>query len=473
MTIAFYNRNNHGELLSIVNEQAQRSELLFSSILELLRELIFTALLVAFLIVLSPILTLITVISLALVGFTLRYVLKGVQKYGRRTAQALDEFSRVVSEIVSGIRVIKSFASENREKMRAQEALKNRYHVELCAYRYSSAVLPLTETAGIFVLLIILLSGTTLVNNLNDTTLPVLLTYTLTLLRTLPRVNHFNSLRAQLSLRIGSYETIFYFLSRAGGNMLLDGKNPYVRLNSEIIFENVSFNYSNSSDKVLHNINLKIPKGETTAIVGPSGSGKSTLVDLVMRFHDPSSGIIKIDDTNLRAIRRKDWRRAVAIVSQDTFLFNDTIYSNIAYGCPDAKTEEIIDAAKKAHAFDFIQELENGFETLVGNRGAQLSGGQRQRIAIARAILCNPDVLVLDEATSALDSNSEKIVQDALEDVSQCRTVIVIAHRLSTVVKSNNIIVLQAGIIKEQGSHQQLMMMKGLYYSLYQMQHSS
>ena len=470
LEINFYNHANSGELLSYVNEQAQRSELLFSSILELIREIISTTFLILLLIVLSPQLTLVTVLSLVLVALSLRFLLQGVQRYGRKTALTLDEFSALVSEIVSGIRVIKSFASETREQRRSQQALENRYQAELTAYRYSSAVAPVTETAGIIVLLVILLTGTTILSSSEGTTLPILLTYTLTLLRTLPRVNHLNGLRSQLSLRAGSYETICQFLTSTDGTMLPDGRYPYRTLKTALVFENVMFTYPESSEPVLQGINLRVPKGKTTAIVGSSGSGKSTLIDLITRFYDPSDGTIQIDGTDLKSIQRKSWRRAIALVSQDTFLFNATVYENIAYGRRDATTGEVIDAAKKAYAYDFIQEMPNGFDTIVGNRGARLSGGQRQRIAIARAILCDPDILILDEATSALDSNSERIVQKAIEEASRDRTVIVIAHRLSTIEKANNIVVMQEGAIAEQGTHQQLLAMEGLYYSLYRMQ---
>lgn len=469
LEIHFYNHANSGELLSYVNEQAQRSELLFSSILELIREIISTTFLILLLIVLSPQLTLVTVLSLVLVALSLRFLLQGVQRYGRKTALALDEFSALVSEIIGGIRVIKSFASEKREQRRSQQALENRYQAELTAYRYSSAVAPVTETAGIIVLLVILLTGTTILSSSEGTTLPILLTYTLTLLRTLPRVNHLNSLRSQLSLRAGSYETICQFLTSTDGTMLPDGRYPYKTLKTALIFENVIFNYPESSEPVLRGINLRVPKGQTTAIVGSSGSGKSTLIDLIMRFYDPSDGSIKIDDTDLRSVQRKSWLQAVAAVSQDTFLFNASVSENIAYGRPDATNEEVMDAARKAYAFDFIQELPNGFNTIVGNRGSRLSGGQRQRIAIARAILCDPDILILDEATSALDSNSERIVQKAIEKVSQDRTVIVIAHRLSTIENADNIVVMKEGKIVEQGSHQQLLMMEGVYYFLHHM----
>jgi ABC-type multidrug transport system fused ATPase/permease subunit len=274
-------------------------------------------------------------------------------------------------------------------------------------------------------------------------------------------------MRSQISLLSGSLEAIYNFLSRTSGLHLPDGTQPYEKLKYELAFENVTFTYSSNSEPTLINISLPLKKGTTTAIVGPSGSGKSTLADLVMRFHDPDTGSIKVDGLDLREFKLNSWRQAITMVSQDTFLFNASVRENIGYGCPEATELEILEAAKKAYAYEFVKDLPQGFDTIVGNRGTRLSGGQRQRIAIARAILRNPDILVLDEATSALDSNSERIVQKALEQVSRDRTVMVIAHRLSTIEKANNIVVLCNGRVVEQGTHQELLALQGEYCSLY------
>lgn len=470
LEIPFYTKTGLGEVLSYVNEQAQRSEQLFSRYLEMMRELLIISFLLSFLVVLSPTLTLVTVLSLTIVIVSLKRIIKGIQVHGRQAASAIENFSILIAEMIAGIRVVKSFNAELRELERGKQSLYNRYNAELTAFRFHSAVAPLTETIGIFILLVIIFAGTAILSSSRGATLSILLTYTLTLLRTLPRINHLNGLRSEISLLSGSFDAIQEFLSNTKELSLPDGGQPYQGLKSELVFENLTFTFANNSEPTLNNISFCVPKGKTTAIVGASGSGKSTLVDLVMRFYDPNAGNIRVDNTNLKDLQIGSWRRAIAMVSQDTFLFNASIRNNIAYGCPQKSDFEVIAAAKQAYAYDFIEELPEGFDTIVGNRGTRLSGGQRQRIAIARAILCDPDILILDEATSALDSKSERIVQKAIEEVSRTRTVIVIAHRLSTIEKADNIIVLNNGYLSEQGSHQELLAMGGMYYSLYQSQ---
>lgn len=470
LEMPFYSRANLGELLSYVNEQAQRTETLSSYILEIARDVLVISMLFVLLVSLSPILTLVTVANLAVVALLLRLVIRAVQTYGRQSAQAIEEFSTRVTELVSGIRVVKSFNAESREQQNANQTLHERYSAELSAYRYNSAVVPLTETTGITVLLVLLAVGSVLFPIADGGALPFFLTYMLALLRMLPKVSHINSMRSQLSLLSGSLEKIHAFLTSTANTSLPDGTNNYSRLRAGLAFEDVTFTYPSNSEPTLQGVSLLMPQGKTTAIVGPSGSGKSTLVDLVMRFHDPDSGCITLDGVDLREIRLRSWRQAIAMVSQDTFLFHASVRDNIAYGCPDASEQAIVDAAKKAYAYEFIQELPQGLDTLVGSRGTRLSGGQRQRIAIARAILRDPDILILDEATSALDSNSERIVQKAIEEVSRNRTVIVIAHRLSTIENADNIVVLRDGQVVEQGTHTELIAATAEYWSLYHSQ---
>lgn len=470
LEIPFYTRKSLGEVLSYVNDQAQRSELLFSLYLEVVRNLLIISFLLIFLITLSPILTIVTLASLSLVFLPLILIIKKLQLYSRKAATAIENFSSMIAEIISGIRVVKSYNAELRELERAKQSLHTRYKADLTGYKFYCASSPLTETVGISVLLIIILVGASIFSTSRSTSLSVLLTFTVTLMRVLPKVTLLNSFRAQISLQRGSFETVQEFLSDTSSLKLQDGKKYYQGLNSELVFKNVTFTFPNNSEPTLCDLSFSVEQGKTTAIVGSSGSGKSTLVDLVMRFYDPERGSIQVDGIELKDLQIGSWRRALAMVSQDTFLFNTSVRENITYGRPDATDAEIIAAAKRAYAYEFIQDLPLGFDTLVGNRGTRLSGGQRQRIAIARAILCDPDILILDEATSALDSKSERIVQQALEEISCDRTVIVIAHRLSTIEKADKIVVLQHGEVIEQGTHQELLASQGMYYSLYQFQ---
>lgn len=470
LELAFYSDSKLGQILSYVNEQAQRSETLSSYVLEIVSDFLIILGLLFLLISLSPTLTLVALFSLAIVTLFLRRLINRVQVHGRQTANHIEKFSSIVTEIISGIRVVKGFNAEPRELERTKQSLQERYKAELAAYKYNSAVHPLTETAGISVLLLLLAVGLTLLRGTQDATLPFLLTYTLALLRILPKVSHINGMRSQLSLLSGSLEAIQNFLSRTAELHLPDGTQLYEGIRSSVVFENVTFTFPSNSEPALKEVSFEIKKGTTTAIVGSSGSGKSTLADLVMRFHDPSIGNIKIDGINLREFRISSWRQSIAMVSQDTFLFNTSVRENIAYGSPKATDTQIIEAAKQAYAYEFIQDLPDGFDTVLGDRGTRLSGGQRQRIAIARAILRDPDILILDEATSALDTNSERIVQKALEKVSCDRTVLVIAHRLSTIEKADNIVVLCNGSVVEQGTHQELLEYQGDYWSLYKSQ---
>ena len=455
LELAFYSDSKLGQIISYVNEQAQRSETLSSYILEIISNSLIILALSLLLISLSPTLTLVALFSLVIVTLFLRRVINKVQAHGRQTANHIEKFSSIVTEIISGIRVVKGFNAEPRELERTKKSLQERYEAELAAYKYNSAVQPLTEASGISALLVLLAVGLVLLPGTQSGTLPFLLTYTLALLRILPRVSHINAMRSQLSLLSGSLEAIQNFLSSTAEFHLPDGTQLYQGIRSSVVFENVTFTFPSNSEPALKEVSFEMKKGTTTAIVGPSGSGKSTLADLVMRFHDPNMGNIKIDGIDLREFQVSSWRQSIAMVSQDTFLFNTSVRENVAYGSPKATDTQIIEAAKQAYAYEFIQDLPHGFDT------------------IARAILRDPDILILDEATSALDTNSERIVQKALEKVSCDRTVLVIAHRLSTVEKADNIVVLCNGSVVEQGTHQELQKRQGVYWKLYSFQDSS
>ena len=271
----------------------------------------------------------------------------------------------------------------------------------------------------------------------------------------------------EISVDIPSVGRVFEILEEEPKIIDNENKILFQYFSDNITFENVDFKYKDSDEKILKNINFTVKKGETMAFVGNSGGGKSTLVNLIPRFFDVSNGAIKIDGVNIKDYDVKSLRKNIGIVPQETFLFSGTILQNIKYGKRDATFDEIKEAAKKANAHDFIENLEEGYNTEIGERGVKLSGGQKQRIAIARAILENPQILILDEATSALDNESEKLVQDALEKLMGNKTTFVIAHRLTTIENSDKIVVLQQGEIKEIGTHTELLEKNGLYRSLY------
>ena len=274
----------------------------------------------------------------------------------------------------------------------------------------------------------------------------------------------------ELQNGLASADRVFAIMDIKSDIQDVDNAFKVKDLNSSLSFNDVSFTYGNKDEKVLNNINFKINKGEIFALVGPSGAGKSTLVDLIPRFYDTLSGSIKIDGKDIKDLELKSLRSLMGIVTQETFLFDDTVKANIAYGVENISDDEIKDAAKAANAHEFIQKLPDGYNTIIGERGVSLSGGQKQRIAIARAIVKNPPILILDEATSSLDSESEKHVQSAIENLMSERTVFVIAHRLSTVHNANKILVLENGQIVQEGKHDDLINVDGLYKQLHKMQ---
>jgi subfamily B ATP-binding cassette protein MsbA len=319
------------------------------------------------------------------------------------------------------------------------------------------------------ILLIVFLSRTFFAQQITSLS-AVMLTYLLILLRVLPLISQLNTIRSSFASTASSVEVVADFLRLDNKPLMGNGKIPYTKLQKGIHFKWLSFAYPGHDKLVIKDVNLYIARGTTLALVGSSGAGKSTLVDLLPRFYDPTSGCITIDGVDLRDFDLKSLRKAMGIVSQDTFLFNDTVRKNIGYGRPEATDEEIMIAAKRANAYEFIIKLPQEFDTLIGDRGVMLSGGQRQRLAIARALLQDPEILILDEATSALDTVSERLVQSALDDLSRDRTTLVIAHRLSTVQKADQIAVLDQGRVVEVGNHKELLQKGGFYSRLYAMQ---
>lgn len=296
-----------------------------------------------------------------------------------------------------------------------------------------------------------------------------LLTFFFVLFRLVPFIQDINGTRSFLSTLQGSADNVKKLLLTDHKSYFKNGKLQFRGLQRSVDLVSVDFGYD-TDNLVLHNVTLTIEKGKTTALVGGSGAGKTTLADLIPRFYDVTEGNIYIDEIDVSKFEINSLRRKIAVVSQDTFIFNTSVWNNIAYGIPETSDAEVHEAARLANALEFILEMPEGFDTQLGDRGVRLSGGQRQRIAIARALLRNPEILILDEATSALDSVTERLIQESLEKISVGRTVIAIAHRLSTIIKADKVVVLEQGRIVEQGKYQELLQQRGKFWEYHQMQ---
>ena len=398
---------------------------------------------------------------------TVRKYAKRLKRSGKQRQEALDSLNSKLQETLSGIRVIRAFATEKHEINDFKKKNINLKKIAVKSARYNAKANSIMEAMNyIIIALLLMFSGYRVLRAKNFTPGDfITIVGAISSMYTPARraMTRFNSISANIS----SITRVSEILEEVPAIVNKKDCIKFENFARDITFENVDFKYKDSTEKILKNINLDVKKGETIAFVGNSGGGKSTLVNLIPRFFDVSSGSLKIDGIDIRDYEIKSLRKAIGIVPQETFLFSGTILSNIKYSRQNATFEEIVEAAKQANAHEFIENLSDGYNTEIGERGVKLSGGQKQRIAIARAILENPQILILDEATSALDNESEKLVQDALEKLMDGKTTFVIAHRLTTIENSNKIVVIQKGEIKEVGNHNELLNKNGIYKALY------
>jgi subfamily B ATP-binding cassette protein MsbA len=422
---------------------------------------------IAVLIYWSPQLTFFSFILLPVSSLVISRIGKSLKRTAKQGQEQMGVLQSSIDEGLGGIRIIKAFnavpqilKSFNAINLRHQQLITK-------AFRKRDLSSPLNETLGAAVMVIIVwYGGNIILDNKNDSALSgqEFISFIIVFSQLLRPIQGIANAVAFLNKAKASQDRINEILET--DEKIYESENP-IQLNDlkeGIKYQNVSFKYKD--EYVLKNISFEIPKGKTVALVGESGSGKSTLADLLPRFYDVTEGEITYDSTPIKEASMLDLRNHIGIVTQESILFNDTVRNNIAFGMTDASDEEVIQAAKIANAHEFIMNLEEGYNTNIGERGNKLSGGQKQRISIARAVLKNPTILLLDEATSALDTESEKLVQDALEKLMQNRTSLVIAHRLSTIRNADKIIVLSKGEMKEVGTHQELLQLKGLYYNL-------
>lgn len=466
----FYAKTKVGDLINRLGGEVGRTASAISTAIKMIIIAITILVFVGLLLSISWQLTLASTAMLSLVALANQYAIYRSKCFGKQLSEMSRAYSIRVLEVLSGIRLVKATGNEEREYQQIKKLIRDREKADFESQVNSAAITPVSEVTGIVALmLIVFLSRLLFADEINSLS-AVVLTYLLVLLRLLPFISQLNTVRSQFANTAASVEIVDDFLRRDNKPFMGSGSVPYGALQDGVYFKQVSFAYSNHPNLVLQDVNLYLPRGTTLALVGASGAGKSTLADLLPRFYDPTSGCITLDNKNLREFELKSLRRAMGIVSQDTFLFNDSVHNNIAYARPEATDDEIIAAAKRANAYEFIVKLPQGLKTLIGDRGVMLSGGQRQRLAIARALLQNPEILILDEATSALDTVSERLVQAAIDEVSRDRTTLVIAHRLSTVQKAHQIAVMDQGRVVEIGTHKELLNKDGYYSHLYAMQ---
>jgi subfamily B ATP-binding cassette protein MsbA len=471
LSLGYFNRQHSGTITSIVMNDVEQLQTALAVVFQrLFVEPINILTFVVLLFIISWKLALIAIIIIPLAGIAIFSIGRSIRRKSRRTQAKIAEIMQILTETVTSIRIVKAFVNEKEEVKNFTRESKHYFKLLLKRARLDLIAGPTTETFGVIIGVVLLWYGGMEVLAQKGVSAEDFIRFILILFSILGPIKQLSNVNLKIQIGAASAERIFGLLDTPPE--IVEDPEP-VELdvfNNAIEFDQIHFEYSDADERVLDGVSFTIKKGEIVALVGPSGSGKSTIADLIPRFFDVSKGALRIDGKNVRKISFSSLRGSMGIVTQEVILFNDTIRKNIAYGQSDVTEEAIQKAAEAANALEFIKQTPDGFDTLIGERGVNLSGGQKQRLAIARALLKNPPILILDEATSALDTESEKMVQKAIEVLMKDRTVLVIAHRLSTVQNADKIVVLDKGKILEVGSHNELYEKGGLYRRLYDIQ---
>lgn len=464
--IGFFNNERKGDLISrFTNDVYEVENAVMNSLKAVLKEPITIVVYFFVLFTISPQLTLFTLLVLPITGGVLAEIIKRLKRQATASQESMGRIVNIVDEAFSGMRVVKAFNARNFviRKIEDESAYYRKVNKSM-SYKNELAS-PVSEILGVIIVAGIIFFGGNLVLTEESALKPeVFIGFLAVFSMIIQPAKNFSNGITSLQRGTASAKRIFDIIDLEPA--IKDKPDAVVlkEFKASIEFRNVSFAYG--TEPVVRDINLNIPKGKTVALVGPSGGGKSTLADLVPRFYDPSEGEVLIDGKSLKDYNLESIRHHMGIVTQESILFNDTIFNNIAFGKEGVSEEAVIEAARIANAHDFITQTEHGYQTMIGERGSKLSGGQRQRISIARAVLKNPPILILDEATSALDSESERLVQDALFNLMKNRTSLIIAHRLSTIQHADEIVVVHEGQIAERGTHHELLQRQGIYWKL-------
>jgi ABC-type multidrug transport system fused ATPase/permease subunit len=471
LDLGFFQRTRGGQLISgLISEVDQTKTVITASLLSFFQNLVVVAIT---LFILSQISLRLTLLTLAFVPFLvlgLQLLLRRLRGHARARAHERGEITATVTERLGAIRLIRSYGEEARETAHFKSQAERYRKRVIRTQRFSSLTSPVTEVFSGFLVILIIWAGTRpgLVGLGAPLAPEAIIVFLMAALKLTSPLKTIASFPAVIAVTLASAERIFDLLDQPPSDIDQPGEGP-ARFERDIVYDRVSFRYGDG-DLVLRDVSFVLGKGRIVALVGPSGAGKTTLADLLPRFHDPTSGQILMDGVPVTRLTRRSLRSMMGVVSQDTVLLNDTVRANIGYGSPGATAQQVEAAAAAANAEGFIAMLPEGYDTMLGERGTRLSGGQRQRIAIARALLRDPPILILDEATSALDTESERLVQQAIERLMRERTVLVIAHRLATVRDADEIVVLDAGQVVQRGSHEELLRAGGLYRRLYDLQ---
>ena len=471
LSLSYFNKNKSGELTAVlVNDIDNMRNSLSIMFQKLFVEPINIIILMSLLFIVSTKLALIALLIIPVSGIIIFGISHSIRRRSARSQAQLAGMTSMIAETIGSMRIVKDFATKGFEINRFAKETQKYYKLMLRRDRLRFVSSPVSETFGATIAALLLWVGARDVLVVESISSEDFLRFILLLFSLFQPLKNLTNVVNELQNGLASADRVFTIMDIKSDIQDVNHATEVNDLKNSLSFDNVSFSYGDEKDKVLSNINFQINKGEILALVGPSGAGKSTLVDLIPRFYDTLGGSIKIDGKDIKELKINSLRSLMGIVTQETFLFDDSVKANIAYGVENISDDKIKDAAIAANAHEFIKDLPDGYNTIIGERGVSLSGGQKQRIAIARAIVKNPPILILDEATSSLDSESEKHVQSAIENLMSERTVFVIAHRLSTVHNANKILVLENGKIVQEGKHDELVNIDGLYKQLHKMQ---